>query len=78
MSEQRESESGLKAQLGKCHIHGLPFDVPTTCSSCHGSGEVEDDDDYSSSPPLISCYVCHGTGIGFRECEMCLEEEDDA
>ena len=78
MSEQRESESELKAQLGICKKHGLPLNIPTDCSRCHGEGAIEDDEEFGMSPPFVNCWQCCGSGVGLPDCEMCLIEDDDA
>lgn len=60
-----------------CEKHQVPCRVTMDCAQCHGSGELYVDDDPGMSPREEDCFACAGTGLGFDECEYCLEEDDE-
>lgn len=63
----------------QCKKHPLSEMVYVDCQTCHGTGEVEWDDDACSNREMITCWRCRGSGISqWKECQWCLDEAADA
>lgn len=59
----------------RCPLHNIPL-IPTDCRRCHGDGMIEDDrDEFGGHSSMIPCWECGGSGEGFPDCELCLQEE---
>lgn len=58
----------------KCPTHNVEMDVDTQCGVCHGEGIIEDSEDYGPKPALVECYQCKGTGYGYPDCYLCIDE----
>lgn len=59
-----------------CSKHNAPRVVESDCHRCHGDGEIEDVDDVIGRG-MEQCYACGGSGVGYPDCEFCLDEDDD-
>lgn len=63
----------------KCSKHPFSDMVQVDCLTCHGSGEVEWDDDACSIPEMTTCWRCKGTGeADWLECQWCMDDAADA
>jgi hypothetical protein len=60
----------------RCRKHNVTLDVETECHICHGEGVIEDLDDVIGRGSE-RCYACGGSGIGWPDCEFCIEESHD-
>lgn len=62
-----------------CQTHKIEMDVVSDCSTCHGSGIVEDDYDFGAPPhSFVKCWRCGGSGVSpWLDCAFCLEENRD-
>lgn len=61
-----------------CSKHNCARDVQSDCSTCHGDGEVEDNDDYSPLPRTRLCWSCGGSGFSpWLDCSTCLDEGEN-
>lgn len=58
-----------------CTKHNCTRDVENDCSRCHGDGEIEGDDYLDRR--YEKCYQCDGSGVGYPDCEYCIEEDHD-
>lgn len=66
-----------KPKERRCPKHNVPYDVESDCSTCHGEGQVWDDDPGMGSG-YLRCWSCGGSGVSpFLDCWVCLEEDDD-
>jgi DnaJ-class molecular chaperone len=53
---------GLADYCPECEREMKDYIEDPTCAKCHGSGEVEWDDDACSDQSMIMCWLCKGTG----------------
>lgn len=74
MSREERREQLRKAGCW-CDKHDVERDVETDCHVCHGEGLTEDADNIIGRG-VETCWSCHGSGIGWPDCEYCLDEED--
>lgn len=59
-----------------CSKHKIEMTVESDCSTCHGSGEVEDDE--GGVTERVTCWRCRGSCVSpWLDCEMCIEESLD-
>lgn len=58
-----------------CDKHNCERDVETDCHRCHGDGMIEDMDDVICSG-RETCYACGGSGVGWPDCEWCIDEDE--
>lgn len=60
-----------------CPKHNVTMDVESDCSTCHGDGMIEGDQDFGF-PKYEKCWRCDGSGVSpWLDCEFCLEEDRD-
>lgn len=60
--------------LDTCEIHGCEL-IAQDCFTCHGTGEVEDDEHYGIVAKMEQCWRCKGSGeLPWKECQECKFE----
>lgn len=65
--------------MEKCEKHPFSDMAHVNCTTCHGSGETEWDDDACSIPEMTTCWRCKGTGESeWLECQWCMDDAADA
>lgn len=61
-----------------CPTHQVPLDCIPDCSHCGGEGIIESDwIDQLGGSGYRTCPFCNGSGDGYPDCELCLQEQDE-